>query len=62
VLEVREMFKKLLPFVLVAIALSVAFSVLFATHRMGHNHPVIARFMKRSADLPIEPVEPEPEV
>ena len=52
------MLKKILPFVLVAIALSVALSVLIATQRMGCPHPALGRFMKRSTELPVEPVEP----
>jgi hypothetical protein len=53
------MLKKVLPFVLVAIALSVAFSVLYATQRMGRPHPALARFMKQTADVPVEPAAPE---
>jgi hypothetical protein len=53
------MFKRILPFVLVAIALSVVFSVLFATWRMGSTRPAFGRFMKRATDLPVEPVEPD---
>lgn len=53
------MLKKILPFVLVAVALSVVFSVIFATQRMGCRQAYIARFMKRATDLPVEPVEPE---
>jgi hypothetical protein len=51
------MFKRILPFVFVAIALSVVFSVLFATRRMGSTRPAFGRFMKRATDLPVEPVE-----
>jgi peptidoglycan/LPS O-acetylase OafA/YrhL len=53
------MFKRILPFVLVAIALSVVFSVLFATQRMGSTRPAFGRFMKRATALPVEPVEPD---
>jgi hypothetical protein len=49
------MFRKMLPFVLVAIALSVVFGVLFATQRMGLIHPTCARFTKKSDDVPAEP-------
>ena len=56
------MLKKILPFVMVAMALSVVFAVLFATMRMGNIHPSLEWFTKRHAGLPIEPVEPvEPE-
>jgi hypothetical protein len=53
------MFKRILPFVLVAVALSVVFSVIFATQRMGCRQAYIGRFMKRATDLPVEPVEPD---
>ena len=53
------MFKKILPFVLIAIALSVVLSVLIATQRMSCRQSALGRFMKRSTDLPVEPVEPE---
>ncbi|MEW5992125.1 MAG: hypothetical protein AB1736_12370 [Chloroflexota bacterium] len=51
------MFKKILPFVLVAIALSVALSVLVATQRMACPYPGLARFLRRSAGLPVESAE-----
>jgi hypothetical protein len=49
------MFKKMLPFLVVAVALSAAFSILFATQRMGLSHPALDRFMRRAnlePDLP----------
>jgi len=49
------MFKKMLPFVIVAVVLSVVFGVLFATQRMGLTHPPCARFMKKTDDVPVEP-------
>jgi hypothetical protein len=58
VLEVREMFRKLLPFLMVAVALSTAFAVLFATQRMGLTPPSLDRLVKR-ADL--EPDLPDAE-
>lgn len=54
------MFRRMLPFVLVAVVLSVVFSVLFVTQRMGLIHPSLARFAKRETDLPVEPDTPEP--
>jgi hypothetical protein len=54
----------MLPFVIAAVVLSVVFSVLFATQRMGLTHPSLARFTKHETDLPVEPetaVEPEKE-
>ena len=56
------MLKKILPFVLVAMALSVVFALLFATIRMGNVHPSLEWVTKRRTGLPIEPIEPvEPE-
>ncbi|HEY4633825.1 MAG TPA: hypothetical protein VIH00_07915 [Candidatus Limnocylindrales bacterium] len=52
------MFKKILPFVIVAIVLGVALSVLVATQRLGCTPSALGRFVKRLADLPIEPGEP----
>ena len=43
------MLKKILPFVLVAIALSVALSVLIATQRMGCPHPAQKRAASESS-------------
>lgn len=48
------MYQRILPFVLVAIALSVVVGVLFATQRSGRNWPTRAWF-KRPTDLPVEP-------
>lgn len=55
------MFRRMLPIVVAAVVLSVVFSVLFATQRMGLTHPSLARFMKHETDLPVEPGTPEPE-
>lgn len=49
------MFRRVLPIVLVAIALSVVFGVLFATMRLGRVHPTRAWFSKRPTDPPVEP-------
>jgi len=54
------MFRRMLPFVLAAVVLSVVLSVLFATQRMGPTCPSLARFMKPGTDLPVEPETPEP--
>jgi len=54
------MFRRMLPFVLAAVVLSVVLSVVFATQRMGPTRPSLARFMKHETDLPVEPETPEP--
>ena len=55
------MFRRILPLVIAAVVLSVVFSVLFATQRMGPTHPSLARFMKLETDLPVGPEAPEPD-
>ena len=53
------MLRRILPFVIAAVVLSVVISVLFATQRRGLTHPSLARFMKQETDLPVEPETPE---
>lgn len=55
------MFRRMLPFVIAAVALSVVFAVLFATMRLGHIHPTRAWFKKVETDLPVGPETPEPD-
>jgi hypothetical protein len=57
-LEVRLMLHRILPFALVAIAISTVFGLLFVTQRMGLIHPSLDRFTKRPIDLPVV-MEPE---
>ena len=53
-----DMLHRILPFALVAIAISTVFGLLFVTQRMGLIHPSLDRFTKPRVDLPIV-MEPE---
>ncbi|HEX9550814.1 MAG TPA: hypothetical protein VF971_06945 [Candidatus Limnocylindrales bacterium] len=48
------MFKRILPFVVVAIVLGAVLSLLVATQRMGCSRPALGRFMMRAGDLPVD--------
>ena len=52
------MLRKILPFALVAIAISTVFAVLFMTQRMGMPHPNLDKLTKRFLE---EPALPDPE-
>lgn len=52
------MLRRMLPFVIAAIAISAAFSLLFATQRMGLPHPNLDKLTRRFA---AEPDLPDPE-
>lgn len=56
--EVRDMLRRMLPLVIAAIAISVAFSLLFATQRMNLPHPSLDKLTKRFS---AEPELPDPE-
>ena len=52
------MLHRILPFALVAIAISTVFGLLFVTQRMGLLQPSLERLTKRPVDLPVV-IEPE---
>jgi hypothetical protein len=50
--------RKFLPILMILVALTVTFGVLFATQRMGRVRPSLDRFMKMADDLPVDEAEP----
>ena len=51
------MLRRILPFVIAAIAISAAFSLLFATQRMGLPHPSLEMLRKHDE---VEPTVTDP--